>query len=70
MCRSVISINLLGNFIEITLRHRCSPENLLHIFRTPFDKNTYGELLLAIQSTLTNLYSTKNTRTPSETGVK
>ena len=25
-CRSVISIKLLCNFIEITLRHRCSPE--------------------------------------------
>ena len=28
------------NFIEITLRHRCSPVNLLHIFRTTFLKNT------------------------------
>ena len=37
MCRSVISINLLCNFIEITLRHRCSPENLLHILRTPME---------------------------------
>ena len=34
-CQSVISINLLCNFIEITLRHGCSPVNLLHIFRTP-----------------------------------
>ena len=25
---------LLCNFIEITLRHGCSPVNLLHIFRT------------------------------------
>ena len=24
------------NFIEITLWHRCSPVNVLHIFRTPF----------------------------------
>ena len=32
-CRSVISIKLLCNFIEITLRHGCSPVNLLHIFR-------------------------------------
>ena len=24
----------------------CSPVNLLHIFRTPFYKNTYGGLLL------------------------
>ena len=45
-CRSVISIKLLCNFIEITLRHGCSPVNLLHIFRTPFPKNTSGRLLL------------------------
>ena len=35
-CRSVMSIKLLWNFIEIALRHGCSPLNLLHIFRTPF----------------------------------
>ena len=27
-----------SNFIETALRHRCSPVNLLHIFRTPFPK--------------------------------
>ena len=32
--RSVISVKLLCNFIEITLLHGCSPVNLLHIFRT------------------------------------
>ena len=37
---------LLCNFIEITLRHGCSPVNLLHIFRRPFYKNTSGGLLL------------------------
>ena len=26
-------MQLLYNFIEITLRQRCSPENLRHIFR-------------------------------------
>ena len=46
--RSAISIKLLCNFIEITLRHGCSPVNLLHIFRTPFLKNTSGWLLLYI----------------------
>ena len=46
LCRSVISIKLLCNFIEITLRHGCSPVNLLHIFRAPFTKNTSGRLLL------------------------
>ena len=37
---------MLCNFIEIPLRHGCSPVNLLHIFRIPFHKNTYGRLLL------------------------
>ena len=38
-CQSVISI---CNFIEIILWHECSPVNLLHLFRTPFPKNTSG----------------------------
>ena len=45
-CRSMISINLFCNFIETALRHGCSPVNLLHIFRTPFPRNTSGWLLL------------------------
>ena len=45
-CQSAISIKLERNFIEIALRHGCSPVNLLHIFRTPFLKNTSGRLLL------------------------
>ena len=44
-CRSVISIKLL---FEITLRHECSPVNLLHIYRKPFPKYTSGRLLLWI----------------------
>ena len=44
--RSVISIKLLQNFIEITLRHGCSPVNQLHIFRIPFYRKTYGGLFL------------------------
>ena len=31
---------------SITLRHGCSPVNLLHILRALFPKNTYGGLLL------------------------
>ena len=31
---------------EIKIWHGCSPVNLLHIFRTPFYKNTSGGLLL------------------------
>ena len=45
-CRSMVSIKLLCNFIEIAVRHGCSPVNLLHIFRTLFHKNTSGGLLL------------------------
>ena len=45
-CRSVISIKLRCKFIEIILRHGCSPVKLLHIFRTPYTKNTSGRLLL------------------------
>ena len=35
-----------SNFAVIALRHGCSSANLLHIFRTPFNKNTSGGLLL------------------------
>ena len=35
-----------SNFIEIALRHVCSPVNLLHIFRTPFSRITSRWLLL------------------------
>ena len=38
--------SLLCNFIEITLRHGCSPVNLMHVLRTPFLKKTSGRLLL------------------------
>ena len=44
-CRSVISIKLLWNFIEITLWYGGSPVNLLNIFRTSFHKNNYEGLL-------------------------
>ena len=44
-CRSMISMKLLCNFIEIPLRHGCSLVNLLHIFGTLFLKNTSGGLL-------------------------
>ena len=46
--RSVISIKLQSNFIEIALRHGCFPVNLLHIFRTTFLKNTSGGLPLNV----------------------
>ena len=43
-CRKVVSIKLQNSFIEITLWHGCSSVNLVHIFRTPFLKNTFGRL--------------------------
>ena len=45
-CRSVISIKLQNNFIEITFKHGCSLVNLLYIFRTPLLRNSSGRMLL------------------------
>ena len=45
-----------SNFIEITLRHGCSPVNLLHIFRISVFKSTSGWLLL---SWIISLYFSK-----------
>ena len=58
-CRSAILIKLQSNFIEsnfieIALRHGCFPVNLLHIFKTPFLKNTSGWLLLPDVTTVSN----------------
>ena len=39
------SSSLQNNFIEISLRHGCSPVNLLHIFRATSPRNTSGSLL-------------------------
>ena len=36
----------LCNFLNITLRHGCSGVNLLHIFRTPFQKNGSSDTLI------------------------
>ena len=38
--------NKVALLIEIALRQRCSPVSVLHIFRTPFPRNTAGWLLL------------------------
>ena len=45
--QNAISIKLQSNFIEITIRHGCSPVNLPHLLRTPFPKNSSGWLLVA-----------------------
>ena len=47
-------IKFICNFIEMTLRQGCSPENLLHVFRKPFFKNTLGGLLLIFVIDLKN----------------
>ena len=59
-CGSAISINLQGNFIEITFRYGCSPINLLHIFRTPFPKNTFGGLHLQVELVLLLEFRTRH----------
>ena len=46
--RSVISIKLQSNSIEITLWYGCSPVNMIHIFRTHFPKNIFGGLHLVL----------------------
>ena len=56
-CRGAISIKLLCNFIEIALRHGCSPANLLHIFRTHFPDNTSGGLFLKRPDLIPNVTS-------------
>ena len=48
-CRSMISVQLLCYSIEIALQHGCSLVNLLHIFRTPFYKNTYDGVVSYLQ---------------------
>ena len=48
--RREISIKFHSDFIEIAVRHGCSPVNLLHIFKTFFPENTSGWLLLRMPS--------------------
>ena len=63
-CQSVISI-------KITLRHVCSPVNLLHVFRTTFYKNTSGRLLVRMFSFAkwgNSLYSSRYERKINSNG--
>ena len=58
LAKGVLKIcKLQSNFIEISLWHECSPVSLLHIFRTPFHKNTHGGLLLQIFKKLHSLFT-------------
>ena len=50
---------LQSDFIEIVLRHGYSPENLLHIFRTPFPRNTSAWLILEIKTRHSYSYLTR-----------
>ena len=47
--------NVLINIsiISVTFRHGCSHVKMLHIFRTPFPKNTSGGLLLHLYGKIT-----------------
>ena len=73
-CRSAVSIKSENNFIEITLRHGCSPSNLLHIFSILFFKNTSGQLLLYLELFMTKtmklLGSTKCKKTIDKNGER
>ena len=62
--KGMVQTHMLCNFIEIALRHGCSPVNLLYIFRTPFPKNTSeGKLLLQEVNTVTlSNRSSKNSK--------
>ena len=63
MPKRAISIKLQSNLNEITLRHRRFPVNLLHIFRTPFPKNSSrGMLLVELFITLNGLFQHINYR--------
>ena len=53
-------MKIFTNFIEIALRHGCSPVNLLHIFRTPFPKSTAGWLLLPMSARNTVTFTIQN----------
>ena len=47
-CQSMVSIKLQSNFIERSLRRGYFSVDLLHIFRTPFPKNTLEGLRLSL----------------------
>ena len=41
-----VDLQLLCNFIDIALQDGFSPVTVLHIFRTPIYKSTYGGIFL------------------------
>ena len=58
---------LQNNFIEITLRHVCSPVNLLHIFRIPVED--YFCLYYAVATSLPPISTRQRDVGPSQTSV-
>ena len=50
-------MKLPSKFIEITLRNRCSPVNLLHIFKTSFPTNMFKGLLPNLRNNLPEILS-------------
>ena len=72
-CRRVVSIKLLWNIIEITLRHGWSPVNLLHISRTTFYNKSYRnfiEIALWHGCSAVNLMDIFRTSFPKNSSVK
>ena len=61
---------LKSNFIEITLQHGCSSVNLLHVFRTPFLKNTSGQLILVLLLVFTVIPKYKTSRDNNSRPIK
>ena len=65
-CRTVISIKLQSNFIEIALQHGWCLVNLLNIFKTPFKKNTSGRLFLNSASADSLIHTSKKKKKKKE----
>ena len=66
LCRSLISIQLLCNFVGVTLQRGCSLVNLLRIFRASLSGSTYGGMLFSFaKALLTLIFHFKGTFTCS-----
>ena len=59
----------INKVIEITLRYRCSPVNLLHIFKTAFTNNISAWLLQIGFDTLLQIFSDTERKLPSFSSI-
>ena len=59
----------INKVIEITLRHRCSPVNLLHIFKTALTNNISAWLLQIGFNTLLQIFSDTERKLPSFSSI-